>query len=421
MPPSRRTFTLSVAVLGTLALTACGSSTATKQGGTGSPATVQPSGSASADFAATLAAAKGQTVNWYMYGGDDTLNTFVNGVVKTKLAALGVTLNQVKITDTVTAVNKVLADKQAGTPSSVDAIWINGENFATGKQADLWECGYAEGLPNAKNVDFTKPAVANDFGLPVKGCESVWQQANSALVYDSKKLTAGDVKSVTSLFAWAKAHPGHFTYPAPPDFTGSMAVRTFFYDTNGGPTSFAGAFDKAKYQPAANLLWKRLNDLAPSLYKKGKTYPAGQTDLEKLYANGEISAFLTYGPGAVSDAVKKGTYPASTREAVFDIGNISNYSFLSIPKTSPHKAAAEVLANVLLDPESQLQLYKAEGVFPGIDVAKTDPTIQAAFAAVSTSPSVLKLADLVKHAQPELASTYVTTIEKDWKTSVLQK
>lgn len=424
MPPSRRTVAISAAVLGTLALTACGSSASPEPGAlrsSGAPATSQPSGSAPAGFAATLAAAKGQTVNWYMYGGDDTLNTFVNGFVKTKLAALGVTLNQVKITDTVTAVNKVLAEKQAGTPSSVDAIWINGENFATGKQADLWECGYAEKLPNAKYVDFTKPSVANDFGLPVQGCESVWQQANSALVFDSKKLTANDVKSVSSLFAWAKAHPGQFTYPAPPDFTGSMAVRTFFYDTVGGPTSFAGAFDKAKYLPAAGLLWKRLNDLAPALYKKGKTYPTGQTDVEKLYANGEISAFLTYGPGAVSDAVKKGTYPASTRESVFDIGNISNHSFVSIPKSSSHKAAAEVLANVLLDPASQLQLYKTEGVFPGIDVAKTDADTQAAFAAVSTSPSVLPLAELVKRAQPELASTYVTTIEKDWKANVLQK
>lgn len=421
MPLSRRTVAFPAAVLGILALAACGSSTATKQSGTGAPAAGQVSGATSGSFAVTLAAAKGQTVNWYMYGGDDTLNTFVNGFVKAKLAALGVTLNQVKITDTVTAVNKVLAEKQAGTPSSVDAIWINGENFATGKQADLWECGYAQGLPNAKHVDFTKPAVANDFGLPVQGCESVWQQANSALVYDSKKLAAGDVKSVSALFAWAKAHPGQFTYPAPPDFTGSMAVRTFFYDTNGGPTGFAGAFDSAKYSPAATKLWQRLNDLAPSLYKKGKTYPAGQTDIEKLYANGELSAFLTYGPGAVSDAVKKGTYPASTRESVLDIGNISNYSFVSIPKSSPHKAAAEVLANVLLDPASQLQLYKAEGVFPGIDVAKTDPSTQAAFAAVSTSPSVLPLAELVTHAQPELASTYVTTIEKDWKTNVLQK
>ena len=420
MLSSRPTRVLSAAAFAALTLTACGSSTDKASAPASSPAA--PSASAgTTDFAATLAAAKGQTVNWYMYGGDDTLNTFVNGYVKPKLAALGVTLNQVKITDTVTAVNKVLADKQAGTPSSVDAIWINGENFATGKQADLWECGYPASLPNTKYVDLTQPAVANDFGLPVEGCESVWQQANSALVYDSSKLTAADVKSVTSLFAWAKAHPGQFTYPAPPDFTGSMAVRTFFYDTNGGAANFPGAFDKGKYSPAADKLWKRLNDLAPSLYKKGSTYPAAQTDVEKLFGNGEISAFLTYGPGAVGASVAKKTFPATTREAVLDVGNISNYSFLSIPKTSPHKAAAEVLANVLLDPASQLELYTKEGVFPAIDVAKTEPAVQAMFKGVSTSPSVLPLADLTAHAQPELASTYVTTIEKDWKTNVLQK
>ena len=419
MPLSRPVRAVTGAALAALALSAC-SSSSDKAGP--SPSSAAPSSTAAgSDFAATLAAAKGQTVNWYMYGGDDTLNTFVNGYVKPKLAALGVTLNQVKITDTVTAVNKVLADKQAGTPSSVDAIWINGENFATGKQADLWECGYPASLPNTTYVDLTQPAVANDFGLPVEGCESVWQQANSALVYDSSKLTADDVTSVTSLFAWAKAHPGKFTYPAPPDFTGSMAVRTFFYDTNGGASAFAGAFDQGRYTPAGEKLWKRLTDLAPSLYKKGSTYPAAQTDVEKLYANGEISAFLTYGPGAVGDSVKKGTFPATTREAVLDVGNISNYSFLSIPKTSPHKAAAEVLANVLLDPASQLELYAKEGVFPGVDVAKLDPAMQAAFKAVSTSASVLPLADLTAHAQPELASTYVTTIEKDWKTHVLQK
>lgn len=420
MPSSRLVRALSVAALSALALTACGSSGSTKAAAPG-PSSSSATGGATTDFAATLKAAKGQTVNWYMYGGDDTLNTFVNGYVKPKLAALGVTLNQVKITDTVTAVNKVLADKQAGTPSSVDAIWINGENFATGKQADLWECGYLSSLPNTKNVDLTLPAVANDFGLPVQGCESVWQQANSALVYDSSKLTAVDVASVTSLFDWAKVHPGRFTYPAPPDFTGSMAVRTFFYDTNGGAANFAGDFDKAKYTPAADKLWKRLNELAPSLYKKGSTYPASQTDVEKLYANGEISAYLTYGPGAVGESVKKGTFPATTREAVLSVGNISNYSFVAIPKTSPHKAAAQVLANVLLDPASQLELYTREGVFPAIDITKLDATQQAAFKAVSTSPSVLPLAPLTAHAQPELTSTYVTSIEKGWKTDVLQK
>lgn len=406
---------LAAATLTALGLTACASGSSK----IAAPAATDP---ATGGFESVLAEAKGQTVNWYMYGGDETINGFVNGYVATKLKALGVTLNQVKITDTVTAVDKVLAEKQAGKKEgSVDAIWINGENFATGKQADAWYCGYDRRLPNAKFVDFDNPAVANDFGLPVDGCESVWQQANSALVYDSAKLTAADVKSVSSLFAWAKANPGQFTYPAPPDFTGSMAVRTFFYDTNGGPGGFSGAFDEAKYTPAAMKLWQRLNDLKPSLYKKGTTYPAGQPDVEKLYANGEIAAFLTYGPGAVGEQVTKGVYPKTTREAVFDIGNISNYNFVSIPANSPHKAGAQVLQNVLLDPDTQLEFYKLSGTFPALDLTTLSPEQQAAFAAVSTSPSVLPLKELSANAQPELTSKYVTSIEKDWKTNVLQK
>ncbi|MGI9119493.1 MAG: hypothetical protein ACR2G7_05125 [Acidimicrobiales bacterium] len=61
--------------------------------------------------------------------------------------------------DTVEALNKVIGEKQAGRndDGSVDLIWINGENFATGKQADLWYCGYVESLPNAKYVDFSDP------------------------------------------------------------------------------------------------------------------------------------------------------------------------------------------------------------------------------------------------------------------------
>ena len=68
----------------------------------------------SPDWESVLAQAQGQTVNWYMYGGDDTLNAFVTGYVADALAEAGVTLNQVRITDTVDAVNKVLGEVQAG-------------------------------------------------------------------------------------------------------------------------------------------------------------------------------------------------------------------------------------------------------------------------------------------------------------------
>jgi putative spermidine/putrescine transport system substrate-binding protein len=375
------------------------------------------------DWSSVLAHARGQTVNWYMYGGDDTLNTFVTGYVADQLKQAGVSLNQIKITDTVDAVNKVLGGKQAGRSSggSVDAIWINGENFATGVQAKLWYCGWDKDLPNARYVDFTNPAVADDFGVPVNGCEAAWQQADSALVYDSTQLTTADVASVASLLAWAASHPGRFTYPAPPDFTGSMAVRTILYDTIGGPAALSGQFDEAKYTPAATKLWTRLNTIKPTLWRAGSTYPASQDAVEKLYSNGEINAFFTYGPGAVGDQVKKGLFPASTRQAVLAGGNIGNESFIAVPDNAAHKAAALVLANVLQDPRTQLALYQAEGIYPGIDLAKTTAQVQQEFAAVPISTSVLPLSSLTRDAQPELASGYVTRIEKDWKTNVGQK
>jgi putative spermidine/putrescine transport system substrate-binding protein len=78
-----------------------------------------------------------------MYGGDDLLNEYITGYVADAAAELGVTVNQVRINDTVEAVNTVLSEQSAGrdTDGSIDMIWINGENFATGKQADLWFCG----------------------------------------------------------------------------------------------------------------------------------------------------------------------------------------------------------------------------------------------------------------------------------------
>jgi putative spermidine/putrescine transport system substrate-binding protein len=408
----RRAVLAALAGAALLGLTACSGTS-----GAAAPTALDPG-----NWPAVLAQAKGQTVNFYAYGGDTVLNSFLSGYVTDALAMQGVTLKQVKITDTVDAVNKVLGEKQAGrsTGGSVDAIWINGENFATGVQAKLWYCGWDKALPNSRYVDFANAAVGSDFGVPVNGCEAVWQQADSALVYDSSKLSSTDVASVSALLAWATAHPGHFSYPALPDFTGSMAVRTILYDSLGGPAPLAGAFDAAKYAPAASALWARLNALEPALWRGGSTYPQTQDAVERLYGDGEISAYFTYGPGAVADKVRAGLYPKSTREAVPSPGNISNNSFLAIPGNAAHKAAALMLANVLEDPQTQLALYKAEGIYPGIDVAKTDAATRAAFAAVQVSASVLPLSELTAHAQPELASGYVTRLEKDWKTKVLQ-
>ncbi|HXV93113.1 MAG TPA: ABC transporter substrate-binding protein [Pseudonocardia sp.] len=377
-----------------------------------------------ADWPAVLDAARGQTLDWYMYTGDEAVNSVVEGYVAPRLAEeFGVTLDVVSVADTADAVNKVLAERQAGRSGSgtVDAIWINGENFATGKQAGLWYCGYPEALPNAQYVDLADPAVANDFGVPVEGCEAAWQQAASALVYDSARLSEADVASLDALSDWARANPGRFTYPAPPDFTGSMVVRTFLYDTAGGPSQIPAAFDEAAFAPLAEQLWTRLNELEPALWRGGETYPTSQDAVEQAYASGELAAFFTYGPGTVARRVADGTFPESTRVAVPSVGNIGNVSFVAIPDDSPDKAAALVLANLLQDPQTQLRFYADGGIYPVLDLDRLPAEVRAEFDAVETGPSVLPLDELTARVVPELEAAWVGAVEDGWTAEVLQR
>ncbi|EFQ82228.1 putative ABC transporter solute-binding protein [Aeromicrobium marinum DSM 15272] len=409
--PPRRTRLVALAAATALGLSACGSAD--------EPADPVDA----ADWDAVLAEADGQSVNWHMFGGDDVLNTFVADEVAPRLAELGVTLNQVRIADTADAVARVLGEQQAGRTSggAVDAIWINGENFATGVQADLWSCGWAGDLPNAQFVDAGDPAITTDFGVPVDGCESPWQQASSALVYDADDLGPADVESVDSLLAWVEANPGRFAYPAPPDFTGSMVVRTLLYGQIGGPDDLAGAFDEDAYAAATDDFWDRLNDLEPSLWRGGDSYPNRQEDVENLFASGEISAYFTYGPGAVGARVADGIFPASTRQAAPVPGNIGNVSFVTIPANAANRAAALVLADVLLDPEVQLALYRANGTYPAIDLDRLPADLRAEFDAVETGRSTLDLDELTAGLLPELAAGYLTRIESDWTALVQQQ
>lgn len=403
-------------LLGAFAVAACGSSAEQDP-------SAAPSGEVDlSDFDEVTEAAKGQTVDWYMFGGDERLNTYVNGYVKDALAERGVTLNQVKVTDTVEAVNKVLGEVQAGRTEdgTVDMIWINGENFKTGKQADLWYCGWPKVLPSAEFVDFDDPLVANDFGEPVEGCEGSWNRAQSVLVYDSAKVPAEATTSLTALETWSKANPGRFAYPSPPDFTGSLVVRTFFYDTADYDEDIFGDFDEEVYTKYAQPTWDRLNALEPSLYRGGETYPASGPDVAKLYADGEIDAYITYGSGDPGAEVADGNFPETTRSAVFEDGTIGNINFISIPINSPDKAGAMVLADVLQSPEAQLEKFLGPGFYPGIDTSRTGEFAKK-FADLETPPAQLPFEDQIVNGQPELQAEWLAALERDWAANVLQK
>src|SRR5918996_3142130 len=87
----------------------------------------------------TLAAARGQTVYWNAWGGDEQVNAYIAWVGEEVAERYGVELEHVKLTDTAEAVARIVAEKASGRTrgGSVDLVWINGENFAALKRQDL--------------------------------------------------------------------------------------------------------------------------------------------------------------------------------------------------------------------------------------------------------------------------------------------
>ena len=380
--------------------------------------------SADQDWDEIVRKAKGQTVDWYMWGGFPSTNAYVNGYVAERVEALyGVTVRQVPVKDIAEVVSKLLVEKEAGKVQggSVDLMWINGENFRTCKTNDLLYGPFADRLPNQRLVDWSKASVRNDFGEPVEGLESPWGSAQVVMIYDSQRIVEPP-KSVAALLAWIKTHPGRFTYPAPPDFTGSAFVRHIFYHHSGDPEIWQGDHDADQFDGAAKATYDTLKGLAPFLWQQGQTYPENPIRLAQLLADGEIDFAISYHPAEASKMIQDGLYPDTVRTFVFDEGTIANTHFVAIPFNATDKAGAMVLANFLLSAEAQLK--KADpavwGDFPAIDTGRLDAAWQSKFKALPRGPATLSNDVLQSHQLPEPPSRILIELEKGWERHVLK-
>lgn len=368
-----------------------------------------------------VADAQGQTVDLWMWGGDDRGNAYVDDVLTPAADELGVTLRRVPVGDTKEALRRVLAERSAGTEDgAVDLVWVNGDNFATGREADAWLCGWSDQLPNMEYVAQDDPLVREDFGVEVAGCEAPWHKAQFAFVYDEDRVEEPPT-TVEGLLDWAEEHPGRFTYPAPPDFTGSVFVRQVLYAISGGAEEVPAAFDQADFDQLTPDLWEQLRDAAPDLWRGGRTYPKDTVALDRLFANGQVDFTMTYGPATLTELVEDGTFPPTTRVLVPEGGTVGNASFLGLPATSPDSEGAMVVANLALSP--QQQAIKADpsvwGQFSVLDRDLLEPDEAARFDQLPDSPVVPDYDELSRNAQPELSSDWVTPLDDGWRNEVL--
>ena len=350
------------------------------------------------DWEAVEDAAEGQTVRWWLYGGDERVNRYIDEHVVPAAAELGVTLERVPITDTADAVQRVVAERQAGEEDgSVDLIWINGENFALGKRAGLWLEDWAGDLPNRRYVD---PAtVATDFGVEVDGQESPWSRALFVYAHDTARM-AEPPRTLDDLLAYARANPGRVTYPAPPDFTGSAFVRQV--------VQALGEEDAFAY----------LRELEPLLWQQGRTHPGSEAELNQLFGDGQVDLAMSYDPSFVGTAVRQGAFPETARPFALDHGTLNNVSYVTIPANAANRAGALVVADLLLDPA--LQAAKADpdvlGVPTVLDLDRLPETDRRRFAVTSDDPYLLSDPGRLL---PELQVDHVEALEQRWRDEVL--
>ena len=369
--------------------------------------------------------ARGQTVDWHMWGGFPSTNAYVNGYVAPRVKELyGVRLRQVPVTDISEVVSKILVEKQAGKNAGgeADLLWINGENFRTAKRYGLLYGPFADRLPNQRFVDWSRASVYNDFGEPVEGMESPWGSAQVVLAYDSRR-TPQPPETMAELLTWIRSHPGRFAYPAPPDFTGSVFVRHVFYHVSGDVNIWQQPFDEQRFRKTADETYRLLRNLEPYLWREGKTYPENPERLSQLFADREVDFTISYHPAEASKKIHDGLYPDSVRTMVFKEGTIANTHFLAIPFNAADKEGAMVVADFLLSPEAQLKKADPEiwGDFPAIDITRLDDGWQERFRKLPRGVATLSGDVLQRHQLPEPPSEILIRLEKGWEASVLKK
>ncbi len=365
-----------------------------------------------------VAKARGQTVNWNAWAGDEKTNAFIMWVGAEVDQRFGVKVNHIKLKDTAEAVTRVVAEKAAGRNAggTVDLIWINGPNFLAMKDQALLFGPFAQALPNFAKVDTTNiRSNVVDFTIPVDGLESPWRRAQIVFVYDSKRVRETP-RSVDELLAWAKRNPGRTTHPGVRNFLGSTFLKQALYELAPDPTVLQKPATDANFAATTANMWTWYDALRPSLWRRGEQFPENGPAQRQLLNDGEIDLMISFNPAEAAVAVAAGLLPDTVRTFVFAKGTIGNTSFVAIPYNAANREGAMIVANFLLDPATQAhaQDFRQMGNFSVLDFAKLTPVERRRFDELPKSPALPTNAELgTTLLEPH--PSWMTRIAAEWE------
>ena len=270
-------------------------------------------------------------------------------------------------------------------------------------------------MPNSKYLDFENNlSLLNDFGVPTEGMEMPWGVSQLNFYYDSKYIKSPP-RSASELKDYIIRNKGRFTFPQPPDFTGTSFLKQILIELIDNKSLLKSEYIIHKHKDALSPLWKWLDETTPYLWRKGKNYPPNYLALTELVAEREIDIGMAFNIAHASNAISEGKLPNTIRSFIHKDGTLANVHFLAIPYNSGKKTAAKIFVNFLISPEAQLK--KQDKTFWGdpsvISLEKLDKNWKNKFNSLPIGLATLSNEELAMKLE-EPHPSWVKIIEEGW-------
>lgn len=390
------------------------------------------------DWAEVAEVAKSEgAVEFYHWGGSEALNSWLELAARPAIEQHGIRVS-FRRGDTRDVVDLILAELASGKgpgQGSVDVVWINGENFRTLRDADALFGAFADRLEASRHFAFdpSDPASSvnlHDFGTPTDLMEMPWASFQFTVRTDTARVDPASIPRTFERFeSWVTAHPGRFTYVAPPHYIGSTFLHSVLYETNPDGTGYEpflrdrSQLDLEELTRLIRPGYDYLRRIEPFLLggsgavgeRGSPIYPATATALQARFVGGEVDFDMEFGVYDVDRDIRSGFYPETVRNIILpERGMIRDMSFLAIPANAPNPAAALVTINALSTPESHLSKLVEIGFAPAVDLRTLSSQQREAFDEAAPDLQGVTAEELAANEAPGLNADLVDLLDAVW-------
>jgi putative spermidine/putrescine transport system substrate-binding protein len=271
--------------------------------------------------------------------------------------------------------NRALSAMQTNADPQADLIGMDANGNPDLLKAGLWLKVDESNVPNVAKL--LKGVKTSDFSVPYRGSQVL-------LAYDSSKVPENEVPhTFADLITWIKAHPGQFVYCRPDKggSGGNFVVRAIYEVTGQDPSIFKPGTPDPAILAQFPKAWELLRSIHNDIYQNG-AYPAGNTQVLTLLANGSVSMASVWSDQALQ-GLAKGVLPDTIKLVQFtDLPFPGGDAYFSIPKNSRNIEGATTFLNFLLDTDTQVSVVKDIGGFPAVDWSNLPSELQQQYTSV---------------------------------------